>query len=101
VVEIASTGGKTARGVVPHPARTKAVKPATNMPWFSNCSALESAFRARKIMLVIVLEALGALALLLFFVWWTMFSGRRRGERSNESLDAPGGELDEAGRTRD
>jgi cbb3-type cytochrome oxidase subunit 3 len=52
-------------------------------------------------MLVIVLEALGALALLLFFVWWTMFSGRRRGERTNESLDAPGGELDEAGRTRD
>jgi len=30
---------------------------------------------------VIVLEALAALGLLIFIVWWTMFSGRRRGER--------------------
>jgi hypothetical protein len=28
----------------------------------------------------IVLEALGALILLLGIVWWTMFAGRRRGE---------------------
>jgi hypothetical protein len=28
----------------------------------------------------IVLEAAGALLLLLFVVWWTMFSGRRQGE---------------------
>jgi hypothetical protein len=27
-------------------------------------------------------EALAALALLLFIVWWTMFSGRKKGERS-------------------
>jgi hypothetical protein len=32
-------------------------------------------------MWVILLEALGALALLLLIVWWTMFHGRRRGER--------------------
>jgi len=32
-------------------------------------------------MWVILLEALGAGALLVFIVWWTMFSGRRRGER--------------------
>lgn len=32
-------------------------------------------------MWLIVLEALIALALLLFVVWWTMFSGRRDGER--------------------
>lgn len=32
-------------------------------------------------MWLIVLEALGALALLVFIVWWTMFSGRRGGER--------------------
>ncbi len=32
-------------------------------------------------MLVIVLEALLALGLFLFIVWWTMFSGRKRGER--------------------
>jgi hypothetical protein len=32
-------------------------------------------------MWVIVLEALGALALLVLIVWWTMFAGRSRGER--------------------
>jgi hypothetical protein len=31
-------------------------------------------------MLVILLEALLALALLVFIVWWTMFSGRKGGE---------------------
>lgn len=35
-------------------------------------------------MWLIVLEALLALGLLLFLVWWTMFSGRRRGERGSE-----------------
>jgi len=29
---------------------------------------------------LILLEALGALAVLVLIVWWTMFSGRRRGE---------------------
>jgi hypothetical protein len=37
---------------------------------------------------VILLEALAALACLVFIVWWTMFSGRRGGERSGEA-DAP------------
>lgn len=31
-------------------------------------------------MLLILLEALLALVLLLAIVWWTMFSGRKRGE---------------------
>jgi cbb3-type cytochrome oxidase subunit 3 len=31
---------------------------------------------------LLILEALLALGLLLFIVWWTMFSGRRKGERS-------------------
>ncbi len=35
-------------------------------------------------MWLIVLEALAALALLLGIVWWTMFSGRRRGERADD-----------------
>lgn len=38
-------------------------------------------------MWLIVLEALAALALLLFFVWWTMFSGRRGGERPDDEKD--------------
>jgi hypothetical protein len=29
---------------------------------------------------LILLEALGALAVLLLIVWWTMFAGRRKGE---------------------
>ena len=36
--------------------------------------------KLRPIMWLILLEALGALALLLFLVWWTMFSGRKGGE---------------------
>lgn len=35
-------------------------------------------------MWLIVLEAVGALALFVFLIWWTMFSGRRQGE-----LEAP------------
>ena len=31
-------------------------------------------------MLLIVLDALGALLLLVLIVWWTMFSGRKKGE---------------------
>lgn len=31
-------------------------------------------------MSLLVLEALGALLLLVLIVWWTMFSGRPRGE---------------------
>jgi hypothetical protein len=32
-------------------------------------------------MWVILLEALGALVILVLIVWWTMFAGRDRGER--------------------
>lgn len=38
-------------------------------------------------MWLIVLEALAALLILLLAVWWTMFSGRRGGERA--PTDAP------------
>lgn len=31
-------------------------------------------------MVLILLEALGALLLLVLIVWWTMFSGRKKGE---------------------
>ena len=36
-------------------------------------------------MLLILLEALLALLLLVGIVWWTMFSGRRKGELPSES----------------
>ncbi len=38
-------------------------------------------------MWLIVLEALGALLLLVLIVWWTMFSGRNKGELA--AKDAP------------
>ena len=31
-------------------------------------------------MSLLLLEALGALLMLVFIVWWTMFSGRKNGE---------------------
>jgi hypothetical protein len=36
------------------------------------------------LMWLILLEALAALAILVGIVWWTMFSGRRRGERRED-----------------
>ena len=35
-------------------------------------------------MWLILLEALGALLILVLIVWWTMFSGRREGERKDD-----------------
>ncbi len=35
-------------------------------------------------MWVILLEAFGALVLLGLIVWWTMFSGRKKGERQDD-----------------
>lgn len=40
-------------------------------------------------MSLIVLEAVGALALFVFLIWWTMFSGRRHGELQDEADDTP------------
>ncbi|GIX24015.1 MULTISPECIES: hypothetical protein [Caldimonas] len=40
-------------------------------------------------MWLILLEALGALVLLILIVWWTMFSGRRKGERRDETQTPP------------
>lgn len=43
-------------------------------------------------MLLLLLEALGALLILLFIVWWTMFSGRNKGEPTEtQAPDAPQG----------
>ncbi|GBU15694.1 hypothetical protein AwPolaro_10720 [Polaromonas sp.] len=39
-----------------------------------------------NIMTLLLLEALGALLLLIFIVWWTMFSGRKNGEIKTDTL---------------
>lgn len=38
-------------------------------------------------MFLILLEALGALLLLVLIVWWTMFSGRTKGELKDEGSE--------------
>ncbi|MBC7647695.1 MAG: hypothetical protein H7197_01045 [Vitreoscilla sp.] len=38
-------------------------------------------------MSLLLLEALGALLLLVFIVWWTMFSGRKNGELKDGSAE--------------
>lgn len=40
-------------------------------------------------MWIILLEALAALLILVGIVWWTMFSGRRGGERQTPTTEAP------------
>ncbi|MDI1261609.1 MAG: hypothetical protein PSV38_20315 [Aquabacterium sp.] len=47
-------------------------------------------------MWLIVLEAVGALALFLFLMWWTMFSGRSKGEMSEVSEAAAENSKDDA-----
>ncbi len=37
-------------------------------------------------MWLLILEALLALGVLIFIVWWTMFSGRKKGERDDDEL---------------
>lgn len=39
---------------------------------------------------LIVLEAALALAVLIFVIWWTMFSGRRGGEWHDDAADQAG-----------
>jgi hypothetical protein len=39
-------------------------------------------------MTLLLLEAFGALVLLVFIVWWTMFSGRKNGELKNDSEES-------------
>ena len=38
-------------------------------------------------MTLLLLEALGALLIFIFIIWWTMFSGRKNGEINDELKD--------------
>ncbi len=52
-------------------------------------------------MSLLLLEALGALVLLVFIVWWTMFSGRKNGELiSNKDENDKKDGIDERGDDR-
>ena len=50
-------------------------------------------------MTLLLLEALGALLILVFIVWWTMFSGRKNGELKGELKDSS--EAHENDKTKD
>jgi len=53
--------------------------------------------REKTVMALLLLEALGALLILVFIVWWTMFSGRKNGELKDEVKDdAPSGKPDDS-----
>lgn len=49
-------------------------------------------------MALILLEALGVLAIAIFIVWWTMFSGRKEPEASSQA-DPPEGRGEGEGRS--
>ena len=40
-------------------------------------------------MWLLILEALLALGVLIFIVWWTMFSGRKKGEQGDDERKGP------------
>jgi hypothetical protein len=46
-----------------------------------------AAIPRNRFMLLILLEALLALLVLVFIVWWTMFAGRKKGEPTREEKD--------------
>jgi hypothetical protein len=61
-----------------NPLRRPVALEATPFPNHPNSLSL-------LVMTLLLLEALGALLLLVFIVWWTMFSGRKKGELPDEA----------------
>ena len=61
------------------------VEQAASVP---TISAVDTRRRSVNFMGLILLEALLALVLLVGIVWWTMFSGRKRGELKGVPPDA-------------
>ena len=47
--------------------------------------AVVCVIREKTVMTLLLLEALGALLILVFIVWWTMFSGRNKGELKDDA----------------
>jgi hypothetical protein len=74
-------------GLSPGPADGRVEQAASAATAIPRISAEASGLAHRKalVMWVILLEALAALVLIVFIVWWTMFSGRRKGERHDGS----------------
>jgi hypothetical protein len=60
-----SAGAGTATGVLEQPTSAPRMKKTQTR---------------KRVMWLLLLEAVGAMALLILIVWWTMFSGRKNGE---------------------
>jgi hypothetical protein len=89
-------GNGTAAGVVAKGGCKGALPQAASVP---TIRLIKTGYRSR-FMRLLLLEALGALLLLVLIVWWTMFSGRDKGELpgapdtpENQSGDSSGGDL--------
>jgi hypothetical protein len=76
-------------GALPQAASVPTIKAKTNRSHNTDTSGLRDDEFRRNVMGLIVLEALGALLLLVLIVWWTMFSGRKGGEPPAQQLPAP------------
>lgn len=60
----------------------------------SRVDRIETLFATQgSVMSLLLLEALGALLLFVFIVWWTMFSGRKNGELKSDS-ESPASSLE-------
>ena len=53
-------------------------------------SKARAGFARKNFMLMLMLEAFAVLLLVIFIIWWTMFSGRKNGELQEESQDQSG-----------
>ena len=81
----------TVAGVIVGLSACGALLHATSVPTIAALANLQRVL----FMVLLVLEALGALVLLLLIVWWTMFSGRDQGELPANSDAADAAELEQ------
>lgn len=89
--EGAGAGGGAGSGPLLHAASTPRMAASSALrEWRSSAGPIRfapgplaegDASPGNPTMWIIVLEAIGAGLLLVLIVWWTMFSGRKRGER--------------------
>ena len=73
-------------GVVGDRSTGGELEQATRLPTMASDNARS---KKENFMTLILLEALLALAVLIAIVWWTMFSGRTKGERPHSDEHTP------------
>jgi hypothetical protein len=78
------TGGRSGRSGTAQPTSNPRIA-ATRIELPASLPPAETIRSPRTLLMwLILLEALGALAILIVIVWWTMFAGRDRGEPRDE-----------------